>query len=203
LIDLPPATSDGGVIMHDLIQDEVQSAGVRKMAVLYESTRAREYLYRMFDQLETFCAKDENCAWCSTRQLHAPRQVQEFFNEALDADLVIFTGSAEGELSPEVKKWFDWWSSKRADREGAIAGIFHDPTPRGVVSRKEIYLRAIAHQAGLDYLSTLPNQIGRAMPDSLDTFCARAGQMTSVLDQILRRRIPPQLPNPNRAGQPS
>ncbi|HLX72340.1 MAG TPA: hypothetical protein VKV04_22200, partial [Verrucomicrobiae bacterium] len=60
---------------------------------------------------------------------------------------------------------------------------------------REIYLRHIAHRAGMDFLSHAAPTAAKAIPDSLDSFSKRAGQMTSVLDNILhtRPRTPPAL----------
>ena len=81
----------------------------------------------------------------------------------------------------------------RGEREGAIVGLVTEkPAPAmGVASLKEVYLRHTAHRARMDYLShVVPTEL-RAMPDSLDAFRQRAGQVTSVLDQILHKHTPP------------
>jgi len=47
----------------------------------------------------------------------------------------------------------------------------------------------------MDYLTDVPPEITRPIPDSLESFSERAQQITSVLDEILRKPIhPPSLP---------
>jgi hypothetical protein len=46
-------------------------------------------------------------------------------------------------------------------------------------------LRKMAHAAGMDYLTTVPDCLPTEVPDSLDACNQRATQVTSVLDNIL------------------
>ena len=93
------------------------------------------------------------------------------------------------------KLWIERWLGKRREREGAIVGLVSGQTaPCATAGLKEIYLRHIAHRAGMDYLSRTTPTAPFAMPDSLDSFCNRARQVTSVLDDILRTRFIPPIP---------
>ena len=49
-------------------------------------------------------------------------------------------------------------------------------------------------RAGMDYLSHAAPTVHRAIPDSIDSFSERAGQVTSVLDGILQKH--PHFPPP-------
>ena len=40
----------------------------------------------------------------------------------------------------------------------------------------------------MDYLTHVPQDIARAIPDSLDSYSKRADQVTSLLDEILRQQ---------------
>ena len=65
----------------------------------------------------------------------------------------------------------------------------------GNTLQKYIYLRTVAHNAGMDYLTQIPQTISsRGIPDSLDSYSKRAGHVTSVLDDILRQKAPPPPP---------
>ena len=61
------------------------------------------------------------------------------------------------------------------------------------VRAKCLYLRAVAHRAGMDYLTQVPEQLGRVFPESLDFYSERAAQMTDVLEEILQQHPPPRL----------
>ena len=86
------------------------------------------------------------------------------------------------------------WICQRSEREGALVGLVladRHSRPGEIACLKEIYLRHAAHRAGMDYLSQVPPVLPKAMPDSLDMYRERAGQVTSVLDEILRTGLPP------------
>ena len=55
-------------------------------------------------------------------------------------------------------------------------------------------VRNIAHRAGMDYLTQVPETIGRAIPDSLASCSERADRVTSVLDEILHQKTVPAPP---------
>jgi hypothetical protein len=50
---------------------------------------------------------------------------------------------------------------------------------------KFVYLRAAAHRAGMDYWTSIPQNLARSVPDSLDSYSERATQVTTLLDEIL------------------
>lgn len=112
--------------------------------------------------------------------------------------MIIFTGPMENDFPAELKLWIERWLPKRTEREGAIVGIFIRGSSGNVArsgSQKEIYLRQIALRAGMDYLSHVPRLGRKAMPESLDVFSQRAGQMTSVLNDILQTSRPASFPH--------
>ena len=43
----------------------------------------------------------------------------------------------------------------------------------------------------MDYLTEMPQDISRSIPDSLDSYTERAEQVTSLLDNILHQQAPP------------
>jgi hypothetical protein len=135
-------------------------------------------------------AAENSAHWMSFSDIARPAPGDAFFQKLLTADLIVFAASCEGDFGLEFKSWLDRWAARRKDREGTVAGIFHDRTALDISSKKEVYLRHIAHRAGLDYLSRLPLHASRTVPHSLDNFTERAGQITSVLDHILNTKIP-------------
>ena len=114
---------------------------------------------------------------------------------AARADLIVFSLSAAGDLPEGVKLWIESWLGKRGEREGALVGLVEGERGLGgVACLKEIYLRHVAHRAGMDYVSHAPPTNWRGIPDSLDSFSRRADQVTSLLDEILRTHpVPPTL----------
>ncbi len=87
------------------------------------------------------------------------------------------------------------WLQQRGDREGTLVGLMapSEEYPGGE-GQKHYYLRNAAHRGALDYLTHIPQDISRPIPDSLDSYTARADQVTSLLDDILRQQtVPPNL----------
>ena len=118
------------------------------------------------------------------------------YNKAATADMILFSMSSAGDLPHEVKLWIERWLNRRSEREGALIGLVTDrpANPFEIASLKEVYLRHTAHRAKMDYLSHEIPTARKAIPDSIDSYNRRAGQMTSVLDQILRNQPTPSIP---------
>ena len=171
-------------------QQKRDPSGNPKILVVSDSTEARERALRACSHLLSETA-DSGIHWCSPRSLNDPRHAEEMAKNAVVSDMIIFSGTADGDFTPELKLWLEGWLFKRSSREGVIIGLFSSPSGRlrEVASLKEMYLRESAHSAGLDYLSHLPTG-PRMIPDSLDAYNVRAVQVTSVLDEILQTRIP-------------
>ncbi len=166
-----------------------------RAVVVYETAPAREHAMEFCRQLTGEQTLDIH--WCSFDLLHDSASAIRAANKAGLADLILFSMTFNGDLPREVKLWIERWLSKRREREGALVGLILDRPPNvsTTASLKEIYLRHTAKRAGMDYLSHAMPSLWNAMPDSLDSFSKRAGQMTSVLDEILHTQ-PPAAPPP-------
>lgn len=166
--------------------------------VVYETPAIREHAVRFCERLseEKDCAPVSEVNWWTFHVLGNAIAGGDAARKAADADVVVFAMHAKGDMPEEIKWWIETWLNKRGEREGALVGLLvreearHDAAPF-----REIYLRNIALRAGMDYLSHAAPTAPKAIPDSLDSFSQRAGQMTSVLDKILHKRpnTPPAL----------
>lgn len=168
-----------------------------QVLVVYEDTRTREETVHVCDLLVerswSRCRFDIN--WCSFSMLQESLPAREAIEKAIPADLVIFALKPEGEIPERVKVWIESWLELRGKREGRLVGL-RDPGP-GLSARtpeKYLYLRNVAHRAGMDYLTHVPETIGRAIPDSLESCSERADRVTSVLDEILHQKTLPAPP---------
>jgi hypothetical protein len=84
------------------------------------------------------------------------------------------------------------WLGQRGDREGLLVGLMESGGSPGVgEGEKHHCLRNAAHQGAMDYLTQVPQNIARSIPDSLDSYTERADQVTSLLDDILHQQPPP------------
>ena len=175
---------------------EAQKAG--GVLVLYENPASREQAISYCEEFtkQSGAAAEPGVSWYSFDSLRVPAKSAEAVKHAVMADLIIFTVTAAGDLPREVKLWTEIWLGKRGEREGALVGLVFgvQANPCQVACLKEVYLRHLAHRAGMDYLAHLPSRVPWEIPDSLDSFSQRAGQVTSVLDEILHARfLPPSL----------
>jgi len=160
----------------------------KSIVVVYEAPLIRERAVRFCERLALEQKSPEmDMDWWSFPLLSHPTLATNAVEKAAGADVVVFAMEARGDLPEEIKLWIERWLNKRGEREGALVGLLdrqegiHD-----TATFREIYLRHAARRAGMDYLSHAAPTLRRAIPDSIDSFRERAGQKTSVLDDILR-----------------
>ena len=167
-----------------------------RLVVIYENTAAREMAIRSSQELAGLLPAGGglNVRWWSFALLGDAAFANDAATQAVDANLVVFAVTPAGDLPQKIKLWIENWICQRRVREGAVVGLvlLDSPSrPGEIACLKEIYLRHAAHRAGMDYLSQVPSSLTKGMPDSLDSCRDRAGQVTSVLDEILNTCLPP------------
>jgi hypothetical protein len=134
--------------------------------------------------------------WWSGDRLVNSTDASEAVAAAARANMVVLALLPEGDVPAGIKQWIEHWLRARGEREGVLVGLMeNEPDPCSIACLKEVYLRRIAHRAGMDYLSHVPRIAPHAIPDSLDSYNERAGQMTAVLDEILHTQ-PQRTPAP-------
>jgi hypothetical protein len=162
--------------------------------VLYEDIAAREFAARSSKELSEVSptAGSVEVGWFPFSALADAQVARELAEQAAFADLIVFTSGRAGDWPGEVKLWIETWIGRRGEREGAIVGLMTPERFEGLIemaSVKEVYLRHAAHRAGMDYLSHVPVSISQGLPDSPESCSARAGMVTSVLDEILQTEM--------------
>ena len=119
-----------------------------------------------------------------------PNAARDAHAKARGADVIVFATRPEGPVPGTVTNWVERCLAHRTDREGTLAGLIDSSTVlTGWAAEKHAWLRSVAHRAGMDYLTQVPQEITRPIPDSLESFSERAQQVTSVLDEILHKPI--------------
>jgi len=169
----------------------------RSVVVVCEDAAAHELALGICDQLvkDHWSAVEFDFKWWQFAGLVDPQNALAAARAAADADMILFATHPEGDLPDIVKSWIEVLLDKRGVREGSLIGLTGKASEaKGGVTGKHIYLREIAHRAKMDFLSEVPRLVPGMLPDNLDWVAQRAGQVTSVLDEILRRSAPPQLP---------
>jgi hypothetical protein len=163
------------------------------VAVVYEDSLARECAVKFCDLLvQRFWSESEfSMDWWGFSELENESSNREAEAKCAEADLVIFATRPEADLPDSVHQWMENWVARRGEREGALIGL-NDPSAAAMNAGpgKFCYLRSVAHRAGMDYLTNMP-EILRAPPESTESCCERARQVTHVLDEILHRPATP------------
>lgn len=174
------------MVEHIKKQEEIEGSRERCVVVVYETPAIREDAMSFCERLaaECECTPVSEINWCSFHVLALP-EGGDAAQMAANADVVVFAMKAGGDLPHDVKLWIENWLNRRGEREGALVGLLAREVPHDIAPFREIYLRHIARRAGMDYLSHAAPTASKAIPDSLDSFSQRAGQVTSVLDSIL------------------
>jgi hypothetical protein len=164
------------------------------VVVVYEDPATRERAVGFCNQLvKRFWTRFEiNVSWWSFALLEECPAAKEAAERAARADLIVFSAAPEGDFPAQVKDWIETWLIRRGDREGMMAGLL-EPADNSTAREgpRHVCLRNAARRAAMDYLTQVPQDISRSIPDSLESYTARADQVTSLLDDILRRQTPP------------
>ena len=171
---------------------EGKAAG--SVVIVYEDPAACERAVGFCDQLvNRFWAGFEfNLSWCSFAQLENAVSANAAAEKATLADLIVFAANPEGDFPWAVKGWVETWLSQRGEREGMLVALLASRGGAGgQEGEKHHFLRNAAHHGAMDYLTELPHDIARSIPDSLDSYAERADQVTHLLDNILHQPQPP------------
>ncbi len=156
--------------------------------VVYDGDGARQSATQFCDRLvERFWAESEfDVSWCSFDHLEHEQETAATIDKAANANLVVF--AAERELPLHVLDWVELWLARRGEREGVLVGL---PGEGAEAAGTHLYFRHIAHRAGMDYLTELPQSMTFPIPESPESCAKRAHQLTSTLDGILQFSPPP------------
>jgi len=164
------------------------------VVILFEDSKTREKAVKFCNQLvERFWTQCEfNMSWLSFSALADSNAARDAHAKARGADVIIFATRPEGPVPARVTEWVEACLANRTDLEGTLAGLIDSGMIlTGWAAEKHAWLRSVAHRAGMDYLTEVPQEISRPIPNSLESFSERAQLVTSVLDEILHKPISP------------
>jgi hypothetical protein len=163
------------------------------IVVIYENTETRASAMAFCDSLlEQFWVDSGlDVGWWSFETLQQASSARKAADKARKADWIICAPHSAGDMPEHVCAWVESWLDRRGDHEGTLVGLI----PESHSAEKHVYLRSVAHRAGMDYLTQLPEALSQPITDARDSFTERAHQVTSVLDDILHHAgTPPRLP---------
>jgi hypothetical protein len=166
---------------------------ISRILVLCQNNECRAAAVAFCDRLvqRFWTSREFDIKWLSFAELSEQAKFDEAVVRAKTAALLITSMQPGFDIPHEVRAWAEAWAAGRGEREGSIIAL-GDPghIAAGGVSENFVYLRGIAHRAGLDYLTEMPEKIGQNIPEGLEAYPERAQQVTRVLDQILQRKMP-------------
>jgi len=164
--------------------------------VLYDDAATRQRAMKVCDHLvQQFWSEVEfRFQWWRTDFLEDEAMAVTAAADAVNADFIVVSSSPEQELSPFVRNWFEVWIAQREGREGAFVDLTETGTASPLQTQhKKNFLRSAARRAAMDYLTKAPAVSNGKLPDSVESVDRRAGQITSVLDDILHQPPPPHI----------
>ena len=162
------------------------------IVVVYEDKETRERAVAFCDHLvaKFWSRLGLDVSWWSFDLLSESAPSEQSASKIAEADVVVFATRSDKELPRHVCAWTERWLHRRGKREGMLVGLLTSGES-GEESPSHLYLRKVAHLAGMDYLTQVPQSITDPLPESPESCCARAQQVTSVLDEILHQAAAP------------
>ena len=160
------------------------------VAVLYENAETREAGVAFCDCLvQKFWSQfGFDVSWWPFSLLADAGASTEALKTAAGANVIVFASSGDSELPEHVRNWVEQWVLLRGEREGTLVGLpVATSVQPGGHTQIDLFLRGVAHRAGLDYLTQVPQNLCEPIPDSPESCSERADTVTSVLDEILHR----------------
>ena len=124
------------------------------LVVAYEDTETRNHALHLYDHLAQQLLDDYDfqCSWWKFDHLANPVLQQEAADSAVDANMVILSIRAHGELPPVQKAWMEDWIARRQHRKAALVVMIADTTqPERDAAPALAYLRNAARIGGMDF----------------------------------------------------
>jgi hypothetical protein len=163
--------------------------------VVYEDQQTRDRALRLCDELVRKFRHDlgMDFSWWRFDYLRDSDLAKLAADAAVNADIVVFSVRGANELPPPVRLWIDSWVDRQMSRPNALVALIGVADQPSIgLTPIHIYLREIARQAGMEYLSHLSDASTFRLDTSRHGIAGRAGEVTTLLDKMLHRAsIPP------------
>jgi hypothetical protein len=164
------------------------------VVVVYEDAGAQEAAVAFCDRLvqKFWVEHGFEVSWWPLVRLQESRQAEEAGRKAAEACVVVFAVEPQRELPGWIKRWTEQWGAQRQEREGALVLLgAHSAESGAAPVEPHCFLRQLAHQSGMDFLTEVPQNLSFGESDSPEACAERARQIGSVLDGILHQVTPP------------
>jgi hypothetical protein len=169
------------------------------VAVIFENAHAQEMAITFCDSLvRKFWADFEfDVGWWAFDGLKVAQAAEEALTKSIGANLVVFAVQSQRELPAHIHQWTSDWLQRRGRREGTLVGLLNSASDNSAEPMFiDAFLRHCAHAAGMDFLTEIPQNLARRIPETLESCSERAHQVTRVLNGILHQpNSAPRLPS--------
>jgi hypothetical protein len=140
----------------------VQAEPLLNITSVYQDPLTHEWCTELWERVEPLIGRGGTCrkAW-SIGRLAEPFAFEDAVEAAAEADVLVISVRAAGDLPLMLRVWIDAWLPRRAGRSGALVALIGlSSRPDAPSSRAHQYFQTVARQGGLDFL---PRE--RKLPD--------------------------------------
>lgn len=163
------------------------------VVVMYADRATRERAIRVCDHMALELSRefDFDFSWWKFDYLRDAKVAKLGAAAAAQADMIIFSAHADGELPATVTSWIESWVSKRDDRPSALVALIGTmEDPQKGLTPAHFYLRNVAQRAKMDYLPHAMVPLSDAQYGSVESILRRAETTTPFLQEILNHTAP-------------
>jgi len=131
-----------------------QTEPALNVTVVYQDPLTHQWATELWARVEPLIGREGTCrkSW-SISHLAEPLAFAGAVQAAAEADVLMISVRAAGDLPLILRVWIDAWLPRRARRAGALVALIGLPAqPDAQSDRTHQYLEAVARQAGLDFL---------------------------------------------------
>ena len=160
---------------------------------VYEDTETREWAGKVYDRVSKLAGRQTvRPTWWRLSNLNSPGVLAAAVSTAMRADVIVVSVRAAEGLPLPFYAWTNTWSQHRFQTAGLLVALLGAPEqPSQKSGRVGDYLRAVAREARLDFLSELRNlatETNGVMKDEVGGQSIENGQ---VMNGHTHRRLHP------------
>jgi hypothetical protein len=131
-----------------------QSEPALNVTIVYQDPLTHQWATELWERVEPLISGGRICckSW-NIGRLAEPLALEDATQAAAEADVLVISVRAAGDLPLMLGVWIDAWVGRRAGHAGALVALIGLPArPDARSSRVHQYFQAVARQAGLDFL---------------------------------------------------
>ncbi len=131
-----------------------QTEPVLNVTSVYQDPLTHQWCTELWERVEPLIGRGGTCrkSW-NVGRLAEPVAFDNAVEAAAEADVLVISVRAAGDLPLTLRVWIDAWMPRRAGRAGALVALIGLPgRPDAQSRRARQYFETVARQGGLDFL---------------------------------------------------